>query len=189
MLPVTTVALAPTPSVPALEPAEERVSCAFIVRGTGSLVDCDEERDVAMEFLMVAESDPGDCRSGRASCGQSFIVRCDDYWSEQHETEYAIVKYDAGRLEDRLTAEQLPGSGQARRLRIHRDHLCDDTPFESGFWSDCVSWDCAPDCCRFYSPFKRLEDGSDVLLQDLERFGGLPCLRLVMVPLPTVERP
>jgi len=77
---------------PLLTNAEENAEemCPRIL-ADGSLLDCEEERDVTMEFLMVAQSDSEHCRNHQSSCSQSFIVRCDDYWSEEHSTDHAIL--------------------------------------------------------------------------------------------------
>jgi hypothetical protein len=167
---------------PTLLPNPKEEVCPRVLRD-GSLLDCEGDREVTMEFLMVSQNDASGCRDSPSTCGQTFIVRCDDYWSHQHGTDYAILQFEASSLDQRLTEEQLPPRGQAIALEVRRDFRCDETPYEGGFGSDCESWDCDdPECCRFISSFESLHDGTEVLLDDLEHFGSLPCLRLAHNP-------
>jgi hypothetical protein len=152
-------------------------ACSAILED-GSLLDCEDEQSVTMELLMVLSDDPLACEQDSRNCPQTFIVRCDDFWSHQHGTEHAILINEAAAPHERLTQEQLPGRGLPVTLRVRRDIHCDQTPYEGGWGSDCVAWDCLPECCRIFSGFVDFNDGSEVLLEDLERFGSLPCLRL-----------
>jgi hypothetical protein len=139
-----------------------------------------------MEFLMVVEQEPARCLEDSRNCGQDFIVRCDDYWSSAHETAFAIVIYRPKTLEERLTADERPGAGQAVGLRVRRVTECDTSPYEDGsFGSDCDDWDCFPQCCRIFSPFEDAYDGREILLDELEPFGSLPCFKLEHDPFPT----
>ena len=170
-----------------LLPAREEV-CPRVLPD-GSLLDCEGDREVTMEFLLVSQNDTSRCRDHPSACGQTFIVRCDDYWSDQHATDYAILRFEASSLADRLSEDQLHPRGQAIALTVRRDTRCDETPFDGGFGSECESWDCdAEECCRFISFFEKLHDGTEVLLDDLEHFGSLPCFRLVSGPFPSGRR-
>jgi len=118
----------------------------------GSVLDCEEERNVRMEFLMVAQSESARCAEDSRNCGQDFIVRCDDYWSAQHVTEFAFVVYRPKTQQERLTTDKLPGPGQVSDLRVRRDFHCDAYPYENGGSSlDCDDWNCLPECCRAFS--------------------------------------
>jgi len=60
----------------------QEVQCPRLLPN-GAVLDCEDERNVRMEFLMVEESEPARCDEDSRNCGQDFIVRCDDYWSAQ----------------------------------------------------------------------------------------------------------
>lgn len=127
---------------------------------------------------MVLSDEPSACKQDSRKCPQMFIVRGDDFWSHQHGTEYAILINNAATPHERLTRERLPGRGLPVTLRVRRDIHCDQRPYEGGWGSDCAAWDCFPECCRIFSGFVDFNDKSEVLLEDLEHFGSLPCLKL-----------
>lgn len=153
----------------------------------GSLLDCEEERPVTMEFLVVIADNPSGCEQDSRSCGQTFLVRCDDYWSPQHGTNHAILINDAHDPQERLTKAHLPARGLPLTLRVRRDVRCDQASDDHGWGSDCVAWDCVPECCVRFSGFDVYDDRV-IPLDELVRYGSLPCLRLEHEPAPDMEK-
>lgn len=162
------IAVAAEPQAP-----PQPVSCAGVWEGR--LLDCEEDRDVTMKFLMVNQGDIEKCASDSRNCSQEFIVLCEDYWSEEHATSHALLRVDTKAPSDQLSPDFLRENGYYLTLRVHRDGNCDLEPFEDSFWSDCEAWDCPHDCCEEYSPYKGLGDGRDVPLAEMKPLGEIPC--------------
>lgn len=157
------------------------------IRADGSLLDCEEERPVTMEFLVVIADDPSGCEQDSRSCGQTFVVRCDDYWSHQYGTSHAILINEARGPQERLTKAHFPARGLPLTLRVRRDVLCDRASDEHGFDSDCVAWDCAPECCVLVAG-SDVHDDRVIPLDELAGYGSLPCLRVEHEPAPDLDK-
>lgn len=169
------------PSAPVGSPPEASppVSCSTILLD-GRLMDCVEERDVDMQFVMyLTGNSREECQAEPRSCDQEFIVFCENYWSDEHRTSHAVLKVEATTPESRIAMDEIVSAGGFATLHVRRDYHCDTTPFEDGgFSTDCEEWNCFPECCRILSSYKYVSDGVDVLLEDLEEFGELPCFVL-----------
>jgi hypothetical protein len=170
LIPAASVGVSSEPSPP--------VSCSTILLD-GRLMDCVEERDVDMQFIMVLGGNSREeCQAEPRSCDQEFIVFCENYWSDEYQTSHAILKVEATTPESRIAMDEISGAGGFATLHVRRDYHCDSTPFEGGFGTDCDEWNCFPECCRIFSHYKYVSDGAEVLLEDLEEFGALPCFVL-----------
>lgn len=133
------------------------------------------------EFLVVIADDPSGCEQDSRSCGQTFVVRCDDYWSHQYGTNHAILVNEARGPQERLTKAHFPARGLPLTLRVRRDALCDRASDAHGFDSDCVVWDCAPECCVLVAG-SDVHDDRVIPLEELAGYGSLPCLRVEHEP-------
>lgn len=95
-------------------------------------VDCQESRYVRVRVLLAESPEPGDCDNG---CDQAFLVHCEDYWSVEHLTDYAIVHYEAPTWEQTIPLSALPESHEATSVLLHRELDCiDEDPAEGGAW-------------------------------------------------------
>jgi len=102
-------------------------------------IDCEEARQVRVRVLLAEDPEPGECDNG---CDQKFLVQCEDYWSVQHQTDFAIVYYRVPAWDQRVPFTALPRTFEATTVLLHRGMDCSDrSPAEDlgqwgGFWRD-----------------------------------------------------
>ena len=128
-------------AVRAAEPDPQTDRCAFQMDAGGYQwsMDCEEIRHVRVRVLLAEDPEPDECDNG---CDQKFLVQCEDYWSVQHLTDFAIVHYRVPTWNQRIPFTALPRTFEATTLILHRGLDCSDSsPAEAfgqwgGFWRD-----------------------------------------------------
>lgn len=141
--------------------------------------DCEEERNVTMRILLSHEGNFEEC-SG--DCEQLFVVWCEDYWSGGHQTRHAILHYEASGSDSLIALDQVEQAHGGVKFRVQRELNCDLDPLDLGNSLDCDDLDCSPGCCREISHFITVGSRKEVLVDEIENLGTLPCFVLQRNP-------
>ncbi len=164
------------PAPPISLPGEIRTPNSCVTIGTRARVyDCDEQRPVAMRILFPRIDAFDEFTSGRA---QVFIVWCEDYWSGEYQTSYALLSFEPSRADEQLTPDQLARATNQGTFIVERDGHCDGDPVKSNTGTFCDDWDCYPDCCQEITCFVDPSTGVEVRVDVLKDLGTLPCFVL-----------
>jgi hypothetical protein len=148
--------------------------------------DCDEERAVVMRILYPG-IDAFEPFSSRTE--QVFIVWCEDYWSGEHQTSYALLTYHPSTADEQITPDELARTAGRGTFLVRRSLNCDRDPIDGWRSLDCDNWDCDPECCWEIAPFVDPATGVERPVDSLKDLGTLPCFVLLNNPLIDDSKP